>query len=645
MKFPSQASSAALSRRRFLQISTYAVGAAASSLPLLLRAENSKSKPNIASIGAMGSVLSAASQERPGHYFKLAIAEPLRHQFVNELSESLISSKQNGYNAIWIENDYLRWSFEPDPDNGFNGNWRLFNIFDFTYGSHVQEYHDYLSTLCTMCKEIGLDIYASFWLPKTNQEMLAYLRKNDPDAIGIESIKTETNQTVYTLCTCKDGKGLEFLGRMVEKFMTDYPQVRGLKVATFDNGAAICSKLCPHAHGTGTEEHVVNMFETVQTAMHKVRPDSDLLLYPWYWNSALQDLAVNRIQRPFYVVAKMELQSVFQQEEGIPGEPLADSSIESEKPGKDILYWIDHVGAAKIIDMVPLGTGVDDWYLAAPPFPGRVYRRFKVLDSLGVRSFMDYECGGHHRNSVEKAVGLFDEFPHLKEGDFLRMLATRVYQKSEARDWGVNGWKAFDKGFGKLPIGLGQTGSPAFSGRFGQGWCLAIATPMEWEAYGDTDRWHEFHWFSPYNFFRAPIADRLQTWFTQVVEYWHEAALDLAVADEIEGHTQESSIEAIAAEAHYLAASSAVNWCNAARLSKNKENTYAFRDLCRSELDLTERFYELLKENPWIWDNNCWHPHHTPLSQRKLGIDITRFHNTFESKIFIMKKRLMETPG
>ena len=55
-----------------------------------------------------GIVLSTAGQEPSGHYFKLAIAEPLRHQSLSELSESLKSCKRNGYNAIWIENDYLR---------------------------------------------------------------------------------------------------------------------------------------------------------------------------------------------------------------------------------------------------------------------------------------------------------------------------------------------------------------------------------------------------------------------------------------------------------------------------------------------------------------------------------------------------------
>ena len=75
-------------------------------------------------------------------HFKLAIAEPLRFDSVESLEKDVKLYEQNGYNAIWIENDYLRWSFKPDPDNGFDGNWRLFNIFDFTYGSHLKQYND-----------------------------------------------------------------------------------------------------------------------------------------------------------------------------------------------------------------------------------------------------------------------------------------------------------------------------------------------------------------------------------------------------------------------------------------------------------------------------------------------------------------------
>ena len=580
-------------------------------------------------------------QEKPKKaHFNLAIAEPLRHTSPDELKDDLHRYKQNGYNAIWIENDYLRWSFDPDPDNGFSGNWRLFNIFDFTYGSHIEQYHKYLTDLGNLCKKEDLNIYASFWLPKMNKEMLLYLRKNCPEAIGIESIKEK--DTTFSLCTCKDGKGLKFLGDMVQKFMTDYPQVKGLKVATFDNAAAICSDICPHAHGTGTDEHVVNMVETVLVSMHKVRSDADFLLYPWYWYMKQIELVVKRIKQPFYVVVKMELHSIYQQEEGVTGDRLADASIMSEKPGDDMLFWIKNLGADRVIDMVPLGTGIDDFYLAAPPFPGRVYRRFHILDSLGVKSFMDFECGGHHPNSVERAVGLFNESPDLSEEEFLEKLAERIYSKPEARNYAIKGWKAFDIGFGKLPIGLGSTKSPGFSGRFGMGWCMSIATPLVFEAFADTDQWHKYHWFSPYNFYKPSISDRLQTWFTQVVMYWQEASRCLSVANAIEGHTQAGEIESVAAQAHVLAALSALNWCNAARLSANKSNNLPFRDLCRAEIELTQQFYDLTIKYPWIWDNNCWHPHHTPLSQRNLGIDIHKFHNTFESKLFLMKEKLKQ---
>jgi hypothetical protein len=576
------------------------------------------------------------AQKPSGGHFKLAIAEPLRHESLANMEKDVKLYKQNGYNAIWIENDYLRWSFNPDPDNGFSGNWRLFNIFDFTYGSHVKLYHDYLTQLCRICKTEGMDIYASFWLPKMNSEMLALLRKTNPGAIGIEGIENKKD-TVFALCTCSDGKGLAFLNDMIKKFMTDYPQVKGLKVATFDNAAAICTEVCPNAHGINQSIHLANMFETIQKAMREVRPDAELLLYPWYWRDDQKDIVTAPLKQPYHVVVKMEKGSFQQLEEGIQGEELFDASMVSGKPGPDILYWIKKVGAENIIDMAPVGTGVDDWYLAAPPFPGRVYRRFHILDSLGVKSFMDYECGGHHHNSVEAAVGLFNQNPKLNEEEFLKELSKKVYHNSEAQVWAIKGWQAFDQGFGKLPMGLGATDNPQFSGRFGQAWSFCIATPMIFEAYKDVDSWHYYHWFSPYNFFKPSLSNRLQTWFTAVIFDWQEASRYLAMADALEGHTDASAMESVAAEAHLLAAMSALNWCNAARLLVNQKDKPQFNDLARNEIKLTEKFLALTRQYPWIWDNNCWHPHHTPLSQRNLGIDNNRFHNTFESKLFIMK--------
>jgi hypothetical protein len=583
--------------------------------------------------------VSCQNEPKPlNRHFKLAIAEPLRHESLAGMEKAVKQYKKNGYNAIWIENDYLRWSFAPDPDNGFSGNWRLFNMYDFTYGSHVKEYHDYLTKLSEICKKEGLDIYASFWLPKINAEMIANLKKNNPDAIGIETILNKVD-TVFSLCTCKDGKGLAFLSAMVKKFMTDYPQIKGLKVASMDNAAAICTEACPHAHGTKQGEHLANMYETVQNAMRQVRPDADLLLYPWYWHEDHKEIVTARLQKPYYVVAKMNLYSHQQLESGIPGGLLYDASIVSDKPGTEILYWINKVGAENIIDMTPVGTGVDNWYLAAPPFPGRVYRRFHVLDSLGVKSFMDYECGGHHHNSVEVAVGLFNENPNLNEKEFLNQLAQKIYKNPDAQALAIQGWKAFDKGFGKLPMGLGDTENPKFAERFGQAWSFCIATPLEVEAFGDVDRWHYYHWFSPYNFFKPSLSNRLQTWFTAVIVNWQEASKYLGLANEIEGHTELGEMESIAAEAHLLAALSALNWCNAARLSVDKKDLSQFNDLCSNEIELTQKFYDLTKKYPWVWDNNCWHPHHTPLSQRNLGLDINRFHNTFESKLYIMKSK------
>ena len=51
----------------------------------------------------------AAGAKRP--YFRLAIAEPLRHNRLEEVADDIARYRSKGYNAVFFENDYLRWTF------------------------------------------------------------------------------------------------------------------------------------------------------------------------------------------------------------------------------------------------------------------------------------------------------------------------------------------------------------------------------------------------------------------------------------------------------------------------------------------------------------------------------------------------------
>ena len=56
------------------------------------------------------------------------------------------------------------------------------------------------------------------------------------------------------------------------------------------------------------------------------------------------------------------------------GEPIWDASILTEKVGADFMESIKYAGAENVIDMTPIGTGIDDFFIAAPSYPGRIYQ-------------------------------------------------------------------------------------------------------------------------------------------------------------------------------------------------------------------------------------------------------------------------------
>ena len=312
-------------------------------------------------------------------HFRLAIAEPLRHKRLEEIAADVTRYRGKGYNAVFFENDYLRWSFLSDADAGFGGNWRMFNLFDFTRSRDRQQCRDYLRRLCRMCGDARLDVYPSFWLPQLTTEFRQYLRSQQPDAIGRTTVG---GQVFETVCTCKDGKGLEVLGGLIEELMRDFPEIRGLKVATLDNSALLCDEHCPHAHGTTQAEHAANLFACVEEAMRRVRPDSQFLVYPWFWKPGFKDVVLPRLKEPYYVIARYSQGARQQIEPGIPGEPLFDASLVlPDTMGPEFADWLKRVGPEHVLDMVPVGTGLDCLFLAAPPNPVGVYRRLQALAS------------------------------------------------------------------------------------------------------------------------------------------------------------------------------------------------------------------------------------------------------------------------
>lgn len=571
------------------------------------------------------------------NYFKLALAGLLRHRDPVEIAGDLRRAKAKGYTGIWIENDYV--AAGKPAESHFGNNWRLFDLFDFTLARKCEPYREYLRQVCGLCERYGLDVYVSFWMPRLGPEFLAYLQKRHPNAIGRSD--GFVAKGVPCLCTCEAGEGLAILERMVQQFMCDFPQVRGLKIATEDNGAYNCESNCPNAHGTSRARHAANMFATVQRAMLAVRSDAQLLLYPWFWRDGYEQEILSQLTDNYLVVTKMEQGAIQKLESDEPGEPLFDSSIVADKPGPLFLDWVKRVGSDRIVDMVPVGTGIDDFFLANPPYPGRLHRRFQNLAKQGVRRFLDFECGGHCKGSGEEAVALFNQSSKLSEPVFLRRLAGRMYRSPQARRAAIAGWRAFDEGFGKLPIGLGGTRSPGYSGRVGFAWSMCIATPLLPHMFGG-ERRHEIHWFSPYNFFTAEAAPRLEFHFLQVLAHWQEAAKDLAVAAALDGSSESSVREAVAAQAHLLSMRSVLHWCLGVQLAGNASKQGSFRNLMRAEVVLTEEFMSLRDAHPWIWANNCWHPHLTPLSQKGIADGLAKHKDTFTAKIKVMKKALRE---
>ena len=232
---------------------------------------------------------------------------------------------------------------------------------------------------------------------------------------------------------------------------------------------------------------------------------------------------------------------------------------------------------------------------------------------------------------------MFNAAPGISQSGLLKRVAAGIYKSPEARALAIDGWHSFDDGFGQLPIGIGETNCSQFSGRFGFAWTMCIATPLVREAFGDSDQKDRIHWFSPYNFFNRSLVDRLEMHFLRIQSCWQRAAASLAAAAALDGNRARSSHESIAAQAHVLGVASALNWCDACRYARDRALQSSFADVARTEMDLTRQFLDLSSQYDWVWNHICWHPHQTPMSQKRLGFERVKTHNTFEAKLEIMQ--------
>ena len=136
------------------------------------------------------------------------------------------------------------------------------------------------------------------------------------------------------------------------------------------------------------------------------------------------------------------------------------------------------------------------------------------------------------------------------------------------------------------------------------------------------------------------MAERLDFHFARTLDAWEEASQELSRAEAMDGRTTSGQREALVARAHVLSLRSVRNWCRAARWATNRKAPDLFDAVCREEIELTRQFRDLVRGHPWLWDNNCWHPHQTPLSQRGLGLGEKPFRDAFEAKLEVMKQHL-----
>ena len=544
--------------------------------------------------------------------FTSFIASLPRHRGPADLDRHLGSLADAGATGIWIENDYLRWDWSnADGDSGFGGNWRLFNIFDFTRSRHRARYQDYLHGLIRQCRQHGLGVYGSFWLPKLNHELEAWLRSHLPEGLGGADYGSGNQCTTW--CSCADGAGIALQRAIYGEFLAEFPDLAGLKIAIKDNSAFVCTRHCPHAHGDDEASNAARVYRTVQEAVAAAGKARDFLcIYPWFWDHVpgMEEAIIAALEPGYRVITKYASELPAAIEADRPASCYIDATLIADRPGPSFLRWRERVGGARLLDMTPQANSMDLMFVAGPPLLALAWERWAMLAANRIGGIIDFECGGSPAPSTLRGFRLFQERPELRTDVAVAETIRRMWTLAATTADGLaQGFADFAAGWRAIPLALGEAN---FSARFGQAWPMALATPLVRHAFAAHDQGHRIHWFSPYNFFRPDTASRLRPHFARMLEAWDRAELAFAAATREDGGLAD---EHLAVQACVLCVRSALTWCSAAIATDDE----AFAVCTRQQISHITSMQKLLSARPGLWENNCWHPHQTAISQRELG--------------------------
>ena len=564
--------------------------------------------------------------------FTAFIANLPRHQRVADLDRHLGRLAEGGATGIWIENDYLRWDWgNDDGDSGFGGNWRLFNIFDFTRSRHRARYQDYLHALIRQSRRHGLGVYGSFWLPKLNHELETWMGAHLPGAFGAADYGSGNQCTTW--CSCADGVGIALQRAIYGEFLAEFPDLAGLKVAIKDNSAFVCTRHCPHAHGDDEASNAARIYRTMQEVVAAAgKPRDFLCLYPWFWDHVpgMEEAIVAALEPGYRVITKYASELPAAIEPDRPSSCFIDATMVAARPGPSFLRWRQRVGGGRLLDMTPLANSMDLMFVAGPPLLALAWERWGMLAGHQLGGIIDFECGGSPAPSTLRGFRLFQERPELRTDVAVAETIRCMWRLSATTASGLaGGYADVAAGWRAIPLALGEEN---FSARFGQAWPLTLATPLVRSAFAAHDQGHRIHWFSPYNFFRADTAARLRPHFARMLEAWIRAELAFAAAAAEDPGIAD---EHLAVQACVLCVRSALTWCSAAVC----EDDTNFDTCIAHQLVLVGRMQALLAAQPDLWENNCWHPHQTAISQRGLGFA------PGDRDAFAASLRIMSTPS
>ncbi len=346
---------------------------------------------------------------------------------------------------------------------GANATFTFVNLTDYLDGSVYSELRNpdreknlaELARLANLCRSVGLDLYLDAYNPKLPSNHPVFLAH--PNARGA----SQHGHDIRSLCP-SDPETLRFIADSWADVFRRVPALGGLVTIIGGEGFYHCYMRagkggpdCPRCRNRAAEDVVAGLTNAVFRAVRKVKPDAELLAWPYsafVWSKDPYQLGlIEKLDPGIQLVSEIDKDHLYQKEGYVKN--IWDYSIDFLGPSDRFRAMKAAAGKRGLKLCTKTETSVSLEFHSIPYIPclQRWGDRMDIIRAQKPASiYYAYDIAGFTRSRSEELAGRLSWRPTGTAAEEIGKLARRDFGP-EAAPGVIEGWRLFSEAVGHCP--------------------------------------------------------------------------------------------------------------------------------------------------------------------------------------------------